>query len=79
MKIQPHYRNGFMGRGCPGWVKLRRTQCEQMSSGLPLKADIAQHARHASKVPLPEVGIAAARFRSAPGQIGRPALRRPAS
>jgi hypothetical protein len=22
-------------------VKLRRTQCEQMSSGLPLKADIA--------------------------------------
>jgi hypothetical protein len=24
------------------WVKLRKTQCEQMSSGLPLKADIAQ-------------------------------------
>src|SRR6202035_1221819 len=23
-------------------VKLRRTQCEQMSSGLPLKADIAR-------------------------------------
>jgi len=27
--------------GCPNRVKLRRTQCEQMSSGLPLKADIA--------------------------------------
>ena len=23
----------------PMWVKLRRTQCEQMSSELPLKAD----------------------------------------
>jgi hypothetical protein len=28
--------------GCPNRVKLRRTQCEQMSSGLALKADIAQ-------------------------------------
>ncbi len=28
------------------WVKLRRTQCEQMSSELPLKADIAQYSRH---------------------------------
>jgi len=36
---------------CPVWVKLRRTQREQMSSGLPLKADIAQHSRHVSKVP----------------------------
>src|SRR3977135_1562527 len=27
------------------WVKLRRTQCEQMSSGLLLKADIAQYGR----------------------------------
>src|SRR6266404_8660441 len=26
---------------CPFRVRLRRTQCEQMSSGLPLKADIA--------------------------------------
>src|SRR6266705_1580037 len=32
-------------------VKLRRTQCEQMSSELPLKADIAQYSRHVSKVP----------------------------
>ena len=37
------------------WVKLRRTQCEQMSSGLPLKADNAQYSRHVSKVPKPEV------------------------
>jgi hypothetical protein len=37
------------------WVKLRRTQCEQMSSELPLKADIPQHSRHVSKVPNPEV------------------------
>src|SRR3984893_9951540 len=33
-------------------TKLRRTQCEQMSSGLPLKADITQYSRHVSKVPL---------------------------
>jgi hypothetical protein len=32
-------------------VKLRRTQCEQMSSGLPSKADIALCSRHVSKVP----------------------------
>src|SRR6266436_6738784 len=31
-------------------TKLRRTQCEQRSSGLPLKADIAQYSRHVSKV-----------------------------
>jgi hypothetical protein len=37
-------------KGLP-WVKLRRTQSEQMSSGLPLKADIAQYSRHVSKVP----------------------------
>ena len=36
-------------------VKLRRTQCEQMSSGLPLKADIAQSSQHVSKVPEAEV------------------------
>jgi hypothetical protein len=36
---------------CLSWVKLRRTQCEQMSSGLPLKADIAQCSRHVSNVP----------------------------
>src|SRR6266478_5181900 len=32
-------------------VKLRRTLYEQMSSGLPLKADIARCSRHVSKVP----------------------------
>jgi hypothetical protein len=31
---------------CPRWIKLRRTQSEQMSSGLPLKADITQYCRH---------------------------------
>ena len=30
---------------------LRRTQYEQISSGLPLKADITQYRRHVSKVP----------------------------
>src|SRR6266702_1989302 len=35
-------------------TKLRRTQCGQMSSGLPLKADIAQYSRHVSKVPTRE-------------------------
>jgi hypothetical protein len=32
-------------------VKLRRTHCEQMSSGLPLKADIARCSRHVAFVP----------------------------
>ena len=32
-------------------VKLRRTQYEQISSGLLLKADIAQYSRHVSMVP----------------------------
>src|SRR5467141_2922343 len=41
------------------WVKLRRTECEQMSSGLPLKADIAQYSRHVSKVPGTDSYIAA--------------------
>src|SRR5260370_13602906 len=33
------------------WVKLRRTQCEHMFSGLPLKADLAQCSRHFAFVP----------------------------
>jgi hypothetical protein len=37
---------------CLRWVKLRRTQPEQMSSGLPLKADIAQYSRHFAFVPI---------------------------
>src|SRR3981189_1650522 len=37
------------------WVKLRRTQPEQMSSGLPLQADIAQYSRHVSKVLLADL------------------------
>ena len=31
---------------CLKGVKLRRTQCEQMSSGLPSEADITQYSRH---------------------------------
>jgi hypothetical protein len=44
---------------CPSWVKLRRTQCEHMFSGLPLLADIARSSRHVSKVPLPDSCTAA--------------------
>jgi hypothetical protein len=40
-------------------VKLRRTQCEQMSSELPLKADIAQYGRHFAFVPKTEVAESA--------------------
>src|ERR1700730_1035391 len=40
---------------CLQRVKLRRTRCEQMSSGLHLKADVAQCSRHVSKVPGTEV------------------------
>jgi len=34
------------------WVKLRRTPCEKMSSGLPSKADIALCSRHVANVPI---------------------------
>jgi hypothetical protein len=62
-KLDVHH-SSIMGR-CPArtnvrfGVKLRRTQCEQMSSGLPLKADIAQCNRHVSKVPQPDSCTAA--------------------
>jgi hypothetical protein len=46
-------------------VKLRRTQCEHMFSGLPLKADIAQCSRHVSKVPFSDSRAAAIRERAA--------------
>jgi hypothetical protein len=36
---------------CPRWVKVRRTQHEHMSSGLPLKADIARCSWHVANVP----------------------------
>src|SRR5260221_14613725 len=36
-------------------VKLRKTQCEQMSSGLLQKADIARYSRHVANVPEAEV------------------------
>jgi hypothetical protein len=38
-------------------VKPGRTQFEQMFSGLPLKADIAQYCRHVLKVPKTEVAF----------------------
>src|SRR5712664_2126939 len=41
-------------RECRQRVKQRRTHREQMSSGLPLKADIIQYSRHVSKVPTTE-------------------------
>src|ERR1700687_3377578 len=47
----PHRANSVGSRQCRMWVKLGRTQPEQMSSGLPLKADIARYSRHVSKVP----------------------------
>jgi hypothetical protein len=39
------------GVECPLWVQTGKAQREQMSSGLPLRADIAQCSRHVSKVP----------------------------
>src|SRR5216683_2057121 len=41
---------------CLSWVKLRRTQREHMSSGLPLKADIARCSWHVSNVPMIGIG-----------------------
>jgi hypothetical protein len=49
-------------------VNLRRTQPEQMSSGLPLKADIAQYRRHFAFVPVSEVAAPIRLFRPS----GRP-------
>jgi CubicO group peptidase (beta-lactamase class C family) len=40
---------------CQFWVKVERTRSEQMSSGLPLRADIAHCSRHVSNVPITEV------------------------
>ena len=52
----PARRNHLQRAAGPySWVKLRRTQCEQMSSGLPLKADIARCCWHVAFVPNPEV------------------------
>src|SRR6266550_8952754 len=48
-------RSTSMGPASANLHKLRRTQREQMSSELPLKADITQYSRHVSKVPRTEV------------------------
>ena len=42
---------------CLRWVKPGRTQPEQMSSGLPPKADIALYSRHVSKVPEADIAL----------------------
>src|SRR5712675_2198422 len=55
---------------CLSWVKLRRTQCEQMSSELPLKADVAQCSRHVSKVPMHKVAALQPAARGA--RVARP-------
>src|SRR6267143_2742784 len=54
----PPVRRNHLQRTAGPYIrfKLRRTQCEQMSSGLPLKADIAQCTWHVSKVPLSDSG-----------------------
>jgi hypothetical protein len=39
------------GRSCPNRVKLRRTQLEQMFSGVLLRTDIARRDRHVANVP----------------------------
>ena len=63
-----------MSAACPVGRKMRRTQCEQMSSGLPLKADIAQYSRHVSKVP--KAVIRAALGRDKPARSRRNGLSR---
>jgi len=40
---------------CPLRVKLRKTQCEQMFSALPLKPDIAEYGRHVRFVPSADI------------------------
>ena len=47
--------NASCKRICLKWVKLRRTQCEQMSSGFLLKADVAERQCLVRKVPKHEV------------------------
>src|SRR6266849_4083530 len=51
VQINTDRRLSATARDVRSGVKLRRTQCEQMSSELPLKADIAQFSRHVSRVP----------------------------
>jgi hypothetical protein len=44
-------------RRSPKWVKLRRTQCEHMSSGLLPNSDIARRPRHFAFVPISDIAI----------------------
>ena len=50
---------GISAVSCRLRVKVGRTRSEQMSSGLPLRADITRCRRHVSKVPLPDSYTAA--------------------
>src|ERR1700730_7461468 len=51
-RVETGVESLVVGHGqCFSWVKLRRTHCEQMSSGLPLIANIARCSRHFAFVP----------------------------
>src|SRR4030081_3556121 len=49
-------------------IKLRRTHCEQMSSGWPLKADLAQCSRHFAFVPTGDSCTAANNIATGPAR-----------
>ena|SRR5258706_11922523 len=58
-QAEPNFRNASI---CDGevtlWVKTGNTQREQMTSALPLRADIAQQTRHVRFVPTTDVAFA---------------------
>jgi hypothetical protein len=56
-------------------VKLRRTQSEQMSSGLPLMADIGVWPRRWRKTPGRSLGVTPSHRRSVARYKGRPSPR----
>src|SRR6266550_1341699 len=55
----PKYWTGVSIQG-PFWVKTGNTQREQMTSALPLRADIAQQTRHVRFVPKRDIALLAA-------------------
>jgi hypothetical protein len=67
-ETRENYNRLFSAPECRLWVKLRRTQPAQTSSGLPLKADIAQCSRHVSNVP-------GAVITPVPRTVGSPGIR----
>src|ERR1700694_5540266 len=60
---QSHWSASDLDPASPKWVKLRKTQCKQMFSELPMRADIAQCSRHVFLVPNSD--LRAAFFRTA--------------